>query len=355
MEFEEKLKDFISRIEQLRNIISTEEATKTSLIMPFFNILGYDVFNPNEFIPEFVADVGIKKGEKVDYAIALNSQIAILIEAKAVNENLKKHDSQLFRYFGTSEAKLAILTNGIEYRFYTDLEETNKMDTTPFLTIDLLDIKDNDVQELKKFTKDNFEISNIINSASNLKYASSIEKILNEEFTNPSDNFIRFILNQGIYDGVKTQNIIEKYRPIIKKSMNFYISTLVNQRLQNALNTSSEQRTSENEDVSDLETEEDGIVTTAEELESYYIVKSILSEFVNPNDLCYKDTYSYFGILYENKVTKWICRVYIKENVKFIIIPDENKKDIRYEISDMSDIYKLKEQLIVRLKTFTNK
>ena len=149
MEFEEKLKEFIERIEKLKDIINTEEATKTSLIMPFFNILGYDVFNPNEFIPEFVADVGIKKGEKVDYAIALNNKITILIEAKSVNENLKKHDSQLFRYFGTSEAKLAILTNGIEYRFYTDLEEANKMDTAPFLTINLLEIKDTDIQDIK--------------------------------------------------------------------------------------------------------------------------------------------------------------------------------------------------------------
>lgn len=352
MEFEEKLKEFIERIEKLKDIINTEEATKTSLIMPFFNILGYDVFNPNEFIPEFVADVGIKKGEKVDYAIALNNKVTILIEAKSVNENLKKHDSQLFRYFGTSEAKLAILTNGIEYRFYTDLEETNKMDTAPFLTINLLEIKDNDIQELKKFAKENFEINNIINSASNLKYASSIEKILNEEFANPSDDFIRFILNQGIFDGVKTQNVIEKYRPIIKKSMNFYVGNLVNQRLQNALNNTTSNETSE--EISSID-DENGIVTTAEELESYYIVKSILSEFVNPNELNYKDTYSYFGILYENKVTKWICRVYLKENVKFVIIPDENKKEIRHEINDISDIYKLKEQLIARLKTFTNK
>lgn len=351
MEFEEKLKEFIERIEKLKDIINTEEATKTSLIMPFFNILGYDVFNPNEFIPEFVADVGIKKGEKVDYAIALNNKITILIEAKSINENLKKHNSQLFRYFGTSEAKLAILTNGIEYRFYTDLEETNKMDTTPFLTINLLEIKDTDMQELKKFAKENFEINNIINSASNLKYANSIEKILNKEFANPSDDFIRFILNQGIFDGVKTQNVIEKYRPIIKKSMNFYVGNLVNQRLQNALNNTTSSETAE--EINSVE-DVDGIVTTAEELESYYIVKSILSEFVNPNTLNYKDTYSYFGILYENKVTKWICRVYLKENVKFVIIPDENKKEIRYEINNISDIYKLKEQLIDRLKTFTN-
>lgn len=349
MEFEEKLKEFSERVEKLKKSIKTEEATKTSLIMPFFSLLGYDVFNPNEFIPEYVADVGIKKGEKVDYAIAIDDKVTILIEAKTVNENLQKHDSQLFRYFGTTAAKLAILTNGINYKFYTDLEETNKMDITPFLEINILELKENDVVELKKFCKEIFDINTIMNSASNLKYASSIEKILSEEFTNPSDEFIRLVLNKGIYEGVKTQNIVDKYRSILKKSINYYLNSLVNQKLQNALNNSTAERNEvSNEEIDD----QDGIITTNEELESYYIVKAILSEFVNPNELYYKDTYSYFGILYENKVTKWICRVYLKENVKFLVIPDENKNEIRYEINDIIDIYKLKDKLISRLKVF---
>lgn len=350
MEFEENLKEFTERVKKLKNLINTEEATKTSLIMPFFSLLGYDVFNPNEFTPEYVADVGIKKGEKVDYAITINNQITILIEAKSVNENLQKHDSQLFRYFGTTTAKIAILTNGIKYKFYTDLDEINKMDSTPFLEVDLLDLKETDISELKKFCKENFDINTVINTASNLKYASSIEKILSEEFSNPSDDFIKLILNKGIYDGVKTQNVIDKYKPILKKSISHYINDLINQRLQNAINSSSVEVS---EELTIDNSEESGIVTTNEELESYYIVKSILSEIVNPTDLYYKDTYSYFGILYENKVTKWICRVFLKENVKFVVIPDEDKKDIRYEIENVTDIYKLKDKLITRLKTFT--
>lgn len=350
MEFEENLKEFTERGKKLKNLINTEEATKTSLIMPFFSLLGYDVFNPNEFTPEYVADVGIKKGEKVDYAITINNQITILIEAKSVNENLQKHDSQLFRYFGTTTAKIAILTNGIKYKFYTDLDEINKMDSTPFLEVDLLDLKETDISELKKFCKENFDINTVINTASNLKYASSIEKILSEEFSNPSDDFIKLILNKGIYDGVKTQNVIDKYKPILKKSISHYINDLINQRLQNAINSSSVEVS---EELTIDSSEEIGIVTTNEELESYYIVKSILSEIVNPTDLYYKDTYSYFGVLYENKVTKWICRVFLKENVKFVVIPDEDKKDIRYEIENVTDIYKLKDKLITRLKTFT--
>ena len=349
MEFEQKIKDFTERIKKLKDSINAEEATKTSLIMPFFSLLGYDVFNPNEFTPEYVADVGIKKGEKVDYAISINNQISILIEAKSVNENLQKHDSQLFRYFGTSTAKIAILTNGINYKFYTDLDEINKMDSSPFLEVDLLNLKDSDIAELKKFGKENFDMNTIINSASNLKYANSIEKILSEEFSTPSDDFIKLILNKGIYDGVKTQNVIDKYKPILKKSINHYINDLVNQRLQSALNNSSSEVSSE---LAVNVVDDNSIITTDEEIESYYIVKSILSENVTPDNIYYKDTYSYFGILYENKVTKWICRVYLKESVKFVVIPDKDKKDIRYEINNISDIYKLKQQLLDRLDTF---
>ena len=348
MEFDEKLNQFVSRIKKIKNSINTEVATKTSLIMPFFSLLGYDVFNPNEFTPEYIADGGIKKGEKVDYAITINNQVTILIEAKSINENLSKHDSQLFRYFSTTSARIGILTNGIIYKFYTDLEEINKMDSTPFLEINLLDMKESDIPELKKFCKDNFDIINIINNASNLKYASSIEKILLEEFSNPSDEFVKLILNKGVYEGIKTQNVIDKYKPILKKSINHYINSLINQRLQKAINNSS------NESGDDLaqELHEESIKTTTEELESYYIVKSILSEYTNPTNLYYKDTFSYFGILYENKVTKWICRVYLKENVRFIIIPNENKEEIRYEIDSVTDIYKFKDKLISRLKVF---
>ena len=128
MDFIDEIKQYSKRVSNLKDSLSTEEATKTSLIMPFFALLGYDVFNPEEFVPEYTADVGIKKGEKVDYAILSNGEPVMLIECKAVKEELKKHDSQLFRYFGTSKAKFAILTNGIIYRFFTDLDEPNKMD-----------------------------------------------------------------------------------------------------------------------------------------------------------------------------------------------------------------------------------
>ena len=141
MGFNENLLQLSERILSIKPNILTEEATKMSMIIPFFQLLGYDVFNPLEFCPEYTADVGIKKGEKVDYAIIINGDPAILIECKSCTETLDKHSSQLFRYFGTTTAKFGILTNGVVYRFYTDLDESNKMDLTPFLEIDMDNLK----------------------------------------------------------------------------------------------------------------------------------------------------------------------------------------------------------------------
>lgn len=149
-----------------------------SLVVPLFQILGYDVFNPTEFCPEYTADVGIKKGEKVDYAILENGQPNILIECKSCSESLDKHFSQLFRYFGTTPAKFGILTNGIEYRFFTDLEESNKMDMVPFLIINMQSLKDSSVNELRKFCKENFDKDKIFSTAEELKYSSLIRGVL---------------------------------------------------------------------------------------------------------------------------------------------------------------------------------
>ncbi len=344
--FDEKIKSFVGRIIDLKENIFTEEATKTSLIMPFFAMLGYDIFNPMEFVPEFVADVGIKKGEKVDYAIMIDDEPTILIEAKSINQALEKHDSQLFRYFGASKAKFAILTNGVEYRFFTDLEEPNIMDSTPFLTINLLSLRDSDIIELKKFTKENFDKSNILSSAEDLKYCGLIKQYLKNEFVNPSDEFTKLILSSHIYEGRLYQNILDKFKPIVKKSIAQYINELVNEKIKNALNSENseieceptENTTAENSSSSNE------IITTAEELQAFYIVKSILGDEIELSRITYKDTVSYFGILIDNKVTRWICRVCLKDNIKYLIIPNDNEQ-VKYTIQKLSDIYSLAEPL----------
>lgn len=142
--------------------MQTEEATKTALVMPFLQLLGYDVFDPIEVMPEFNCDIGTKKGEKIDYAIFKDEKPIILIECKHWQQDLNLHDNQLLRYFHVSNAKFGVLTNGIVYRFYTDLENPNKMDEKPFLEVNLSDYRGIQIEELKKFHKTYFDLDNII-------------------------------------------------------------------------------------------------------------------------------------------------------------------------------------------------
>lgn len=351
--FQEKIKSFASRIPKMQENILTEEATKTSLVMPFFQIMGYDVFNPQEFTPEFTADVGIKKGEKVDYAILVDNKPVILIECKSINEKLEKHDSQLFRYFGTTTAKFAILTNGIIYRFYTDIEETNKMDEAPFLEIDLLNLKDYLISELTKFTKDQFDENEIFNSAGELRAMNQIRQIIKEEIQNPSDEFVRFVLNHGVYEGVKTQNVVEQYFPLVKKSFTLVLNEMINDRLKNALDdtpdtTKNESNISEIEGEPEIEDTESKIITTEDELDSFYIIKAILRKNIDVTRITYKDKETYFAINIDNKTTKWVCRLYIKERIKYIIIPNDNNNQ-RFDFESTDEIYKLEPQLQKRL------
>lgn len=356
MDFIDEIRQFSKRVDSLKDNLTTEEATKTSLIMPFFALLGYDVFNPDEFVPEYTADVGIKKGEKVDYAILNNGEPVILIEAKWVKEELQKHDSQLFRYFGTSKAKFAILTNGITYRFYTDLEETNKMDEKPFLEINMLDIKETQVAELKKFKKSAFSIDEIFNTASQLKYSNEIKYVFAQDLQNPSDQLIKYFLS-SVYSGQRTQNAIDKFRPIVKQSLNQFISEMMNDKIKTALGAEEAQTVSEKteeipENVSQPVKDGSKIVTTEEELEAYFIIKNLLKDVVPMGEIAYKDNERYMAILHKNKTTRWICRLFFNSSKKFITVPDDNKKDVRIDIDSVYDIEKHKDELIAALNRY---
>lgn len=340
MDFIESIKQFSERVSMLKDTISTEEATKMSLVVPLFQLLGYDVFNPSEFCPEYIADVGIKKGEKVDYAILENGQPTILIECKSCSEQLDKHSSQLFRYFGTSPAKFGILTNGIIYRFYTDLEESNKMDLVPFLEINMLQLKDASINELKKFCKDNFDKDKIFSTAEELKYSSLIKGALQKEFESPSDDFVRFIL-ADIYEGQKNQRVLDKFSPLVKRAFSSFVNEIVNTKISSALSVDSDEETNESTATTVEEAPVSKIITTEEEIEGFYIVRGLLAGIVPVEDVAYRDTESYFGVLYTNNNRKPICRLNLDTKNKQLLIPDENKKFERIYIESLNDIYKL--------------
>lgn len=340
----DELKEISELIPEQKEKLLTEEATKNALIMPFIKALGYNVFNPSEVVPEFTADVGTKKGEKVDYAIMIDGTPAILIECKPCNSNLaKEHASQLYRYFSVTESKFGILTNGINYLFYTDIEKPNKMDSKPFFEVNMEELRPDVIKELKKFSKSVFDFNEILYSASELKYIREIKKILANELEQPSEDFVKFFAKQ-VYHGILTANVKEKFEGITKNALNQFIKDQVNSRLKSALDASDDKGENK-EELTEQPSRESRIVTTEDEWEGFYIVRAILSEIINIERVNMRDTISYCGILLDNNNRKSICRLRFNTSQKYLGLVDENKKEEKVLIESVSDIYKYSEQL----------
>lgn len=319
MDLNEELKQFTIKINTLKDNIVTEEATKTSLVLPFFHLLGYDIFNPLEFVPEYTTDVGTKKGEKVDYAILKDSEPMIIIEVKSCDTKLNnKHINQLLRYFSVTKAKFGILTNGIIYRFYSDLEEINKMDNVPFLEINLLDINENLIPELKRFQKEAFNLKDILCSASELKYHAMIKNVLAEQLSEPTDQFIKAILNKGVYSGVKTQAIMDKFRVLIKSSFNEYINELLRDKLKTVIDISNEDNYSKSINIKEIEQPKPSEnELSKDELE----MLNFISKFINVDEqIIYKKTDKYLAIQLGHNVRRWVCRIFLKKNQKVFLL-----------------------------------
>lgn len=349
MEFKDEIKQLGNRVETLKNQILTEEATKNAFIMPFLKTLGYDVFNPLEVVPEFISDIGIKKGEKIDYAIFKDGEPIILIECKHWQQNLDLHSGQLLRYFNVSKAKFGILTNGIIFRFYSDLLAPNKMDEKPFLEFNILSIKDNQIEELKNFHKSHFDIDNILSSASELKITKELKECLLNEFANPSPELVK-ILTKQVYTGVITQKVLEQFTLLTKKSIQEYISETVTNRLQTALKKEDEVAQNEKPDV--IIEDVSKVETTDEELEGFLIIKTILRQNIDVSRIVYRDAQSYFAILLDDNNRKPICRLYFNGNKKYIAIFDEDKKEIKHEVNSLDDLFNYSESLIQTIMNY---
>lgn len=348
MDFKDVLKTISERITKIKEQIKTEESTKTALVLPFIQALGYDIFNPIEVMPEYNADIGenmsgLKKGEKVDYAIIKDGLPIVLVECKKYGERLDLHNDQLFRYFHTSKARFGILTNGSIYKFFTDLDEANKMDTTPFLEIDMENLKDTAIEEVKKFQKSYFNTESIVESASELKYNSQIKTIFMKQMNEPDEQFTKYFASQ-VYNGRLTEKTITQFNKIVKKSISQCVTEIVNDRLNNALIKESVEQVQE-----EVVEEQSKIVTTQEEIDAFLIIKSIIRKHIEVERIFYRDAQTYCAILLDNNNRKTICRLWLNGQKKFISFIDEDKKDIKHEITTIDDIYKHEERIIMSL------
>ncbi len=360
MDFIENIQGLAARIEKQLGHLKTEEATKNALVMPFINAFGYNVFDPTEVVPEFSADVGVKKGEKVDYAVMKDGKVIMLFECKASNVVLgDDHASQLYRYFSVTEARIGVLINGVLYRFYSDLDEPNKMDSKPFLEFNMLDVQESLVGELKKLNKSSFDLDEIMTTAGELKYTREIKRILTHQLTAPSEHFVRFFVSE-VYDGRFTQSVREEFTEFTRRALNQFVNEQINERLKSALagtegperETSTQESPPTDETPGDTEGEKK-IVTTVEELEAYSIVKAILREVVDPKRVAQRDQATYFSVLLDDNNRKPLCRLWFNSGQKYVGLFDGDKKEERVAIDGLDEIFELADRLKSTVALYT--
>jgi hypothetical protein len=347
MEFNERISTLIAKVRNQREFIQTEEAAKNAFIMPFIStVLGYDVFDPHEVVPEFVADVGLKKGEKIDYAIVHEGVVQILIECKRPQDQLTvENASQLFRYFAVTNARIAVLTNGLVYQFYTDLDAPNRMDAKPFLVLDLENLDETLLPELRKLTKDAFNLDSIISAAEELKYIGQIKRVLTGVFRDADPDWVKF-LTMRVYEGSFTQRVREQFTPLVAKAAAQFLNDQVNSRLQTALvsgpaETSEPEATDAVATVEEQEpTRESLVETTLEEIAGYQIVKAIACSEVKPHRIVQRDAKSYCAILLDDNNRKPIARLHFNgKSKKYLGIFDASKIETRHLLDSLDDIY----------------
>lgn len=364
MSFEEAIADLASKIRTQSPSIQTEEATKNAFIMPFISrVLGYDVFNPLEVVPEFTADHGTKKGEKVDYAIMKEREVQILIECKRIGDALDiKHASQLFRYFSVTNARIGVLTNGQVFNFYTDLDAPNIMDERPFLVLDMLDIDETTLPELKKLTKETFNLDSVISSAEELKYVGALKRQVAEEFRDPSPEWVKLLMGR-VSDRRGTVDNIRQFTELTEKATRQFLKEQVNARLKTALGDTEPAIP----DVAEVDTDgsssgaaeaaepvKGDVVTTEEELAGYQVVKAIACSEVKPQRVTQRDSKSYFAVLLDDNNRRTIARLWFNgKNTKHIGLFDENKVETRHRIDDVDDIYAHAETIRETVRRFT--
>ena len=342
MDLIDSLRVLATRIQTTKNLVQTEEATKNSMIMPLIQILGYNVFDPLEVTPELVADVGTKKGEKVDYAILNDGKPTILFECKKSGADLNiNHAAQLFRYFHVTEARFGVLTNGLRYQFFTDLDEKNKMDEKPFFEFDITNLKDSAVNEIAKFHKSNFDVNKILDNASSLKFIKEIRKQIDVEIQNPSNEFVRLFASK-IYNGRLTEKVMDEFTELVQKAFGQLIGEKINERLHFALNK--EVIIQEKDQIEEIE--QSKVVTSDEELEAYRIVVAILRRKLTTNRIVYRDTQSYFGILLDDNNRKPLCRLHLNGGKKYIGLFNNDKNETRQPIETIDDIYLFENELL---------
>ena len=227
---------FKKRLNKHDYTTQTEEATKTAFVLPFIEMLGYDTRDLDDVVPEYTADFGLKKGEKVDYALLHEGEPAILVECKSYGTPLEGAPiSQIARYFAVTPAQFAILTDGIDYQFYTSHDNDNVMDMTPSFTFSMLEHTEQDVQTLYTYHKDVFNAKEAMGVALCARRRNDLASSIRSLLENPTEDFIAFLVRTVYTDGVLTRRVREEFTPIVRDVCRAVVEDEVERRLNEAI------------------------------------------------------------------------------------------------------------------------
>lgn len=351
-----------------------EEPTKFALIIPFIQkALGYDTSKPAEVVPEFTADYGEKKAEKVDFAIMHDRKPVILIECKKVKDPLDAvREKQLGRYFHDTEARFGILTNGITYKFYTDHDSPNKMDVKPFLTIDLANLSLGDVDALEKLHLDkaSFDAEKGYSAAEELKYVGAVKTYFREMYTQPDNEFVKFLAGR-VVDKHRSPKFIASFTDLVNQSFHEFVSDESRKEVKKTLERASAiSATQENSEASVTYAKElNGQVTHVEqvtegrnrgptdlEIEGYEKVRAIAAKAVDRSRIAIRTARNFCSVLFDDNSHKRICRLYVKDATAMKLeLSDEDKNETEYSLGSLDDISKYADQLQAAVERYLRK
>lgn len=341
-EFIKRLKMHIEHVQRVGEHCSTEETTKQALILPLLDILGFSPYDPTKVLAEFAADFpGVKSTERVDYALYCNGQPVMFIEAKSYTSNLTNHAPQLSRYFNsTLGVTIGAITNGREWRFFTDLINTNVMDEKPFLVVDFTKHKAEELTQLAEFKHDNFHVEKLRYFAEENQYIQQFKSVIKKSINEVDIDFVRYVAQQANISRQLNTKFLESIQPFVKQAVEKAISDTVVKGLSapTIITAQTIEPTPENikavdsiEDSTNLKPQDiihpdnERIVTTIDEQNLQNIINDLFPE----HELNGKDTESYYSVLFQNKNNRWLFRYDVnrkRPTIQFIVPIDDQRR-----------------------------
>lgn len=337
---EDKLSKLQNKIKNISANLETEESTKTALVLPFIQMLGYDIFDPTQVLPEYNCDLVKNKGEKVDYALLIKNKIEIIIEYKGFNVDLTPHRNQLSRYFVSTKANFAVLTNGVTYQFYTDLDNKNLMDDYPFFQISLNSYTPADVEVLEQFSLCNFSAENINQKAADSKIITGITEEVKMMFEKPSLDIIK-LCTKSVYKGRYTEAVTTKLTNLFKKALKQYVNDCVSGQLREAVEAEESGTTKESK-----------VVTTEEEKQAFYIIQSIARNIIPSADIVMRDQISKCCVLYKNNMVTPIVKLYFNDLKSLKIELFDKEKPHKVNLNNVDEIYDYEDSILETCKKY---